>query len=92
MAISIERAQARLFEFTIGGGEAVHSIPLAAYLPYGFMRKLMEEKSGERFAFALLDEFCPELNDDESLTLGTVQAIFDAWNEASKADGADAGE
>lgn len=92
MAVAIEACEPRLFEFTIGGGEAVHSIPLAAYLPYGFMRKLLEEKDGERFAFALLDEFCPELNDDESLSLGTVQAIFDAWNEASKADGADAGE
>ena len=86
MAVAIETCEPRLFEFTIGGGETVHSIPLAAYLPYGFMRRLLEEKDGERF------EFCPELNDDESLSLGTVQAIFDAWNEASKADGADAGE
>ena len=44
------------------------------------------------FAMDMLHEFCPELEQDGGLTLETVRAIFKAWNEASRADGADLGE
>ena len=92
MAISIERAEARMFEFTIGDSPEVHRMPLAAYMPYGFVMRTMGGKASSRFAFEMLREFCPELEDDPDLNLETVTAIFDAWNDASRRDGADAGK
>ena len=92
MAISIERAQVRNFEFTLGDSPEVHSMPLAAYFPCKFVREKMVGKSGKQLIFAMLDEFCPELADDESLDLQTVGAIYEAWNEACAKDGLDAGK
>ena len=91
MAISIERAEARKLEFTLGDSPDVHSIPLASYLPYKFVKRMKSMSRGD-LAFAIIDEFCPELEQDGGLTLETVRAIFKAWNEASRADGADLGE
>ena len=80
-----------MFDFTIEGSEDVHSIPLAAFLPYPFVHAHIKD-DGIMFAMDMLHEFCPELEQDGGLTLETVRAIFKAWNEASRADGADLGE
>ena len=92
MAVTIAREEARQFEFTIEGSRKVHRIPLAAYLPYPFMRRMLTVDSDQSFALALLHEFCPELEADDKVTIGTVMAMYQAWQEASKQDGADVGE
>lgn len=91
MAVSIERAESRMFEFTLDGSPDVHRIPLAAYLPYPFVKRMKSMKLSD-LAFALIDEFCPELSEDASLDLTTVRAIEDAWDKASREDGADSGK
>ncbi|MBO7685586.1 MAG: hypothetical protein J6V72_04340, partial [Kiritimatiellae bacterium] len=70
MAISIERAETRIFEFTLGDSPDIHRIPLAAFLPYTFVKR-MKSMSLSDLAFALIDEFCPELAEDASLDLMT---------------------
>ena len=92
MAVMIAREDAKLFEFTIEGSRKVHRIPLAAYLPYQFMRRMLTEDGDKSFALALLHEYCPELEEDGKLTFGTVMAVYEAWQEASKEDGAGVGE
>lgn len=92
MAETIGRDEAKLFEFTIEGSKKVHRIPLAAYLPYPFMRRMLTVDGDKSFAFALLDEYCPELANDESLTLSTAMSVYRAWERASKEDGAEPGE
>lgn len=91
MAISIERAETRIFEFTLGDSPDIHRIPLAACLPYSFVKR-MKSMTLSDLAFALIDEFCPELAEDASLDLMTVKAIEDAWDKASREDGADSGK
>ena len=91
MAISIERAEARMLEFTLGDSPEVHRIPLASYLPYPFVKR-MKSMSMSDLAFAIIDEFCPELAEDPSVDLNTIKAIHDAWDKASREDGADAGK
>ena len=92
MAVMIAREEAKLFEFTIEGSKKVHRIPLAAYLPYQFMRRMLTEDGDKSFALALLHEYCPELEEDGKLTFGTVMAVYEAWQEASREDGVDVGE
>ena len=92
MAGTIAREESKSFEFTIEGSKAVHSIPLAAYLPYPFMHKMLTENADKSFALALIHEFCPELENDENVTFGVVTAVFNAWQEASKQDGVTLGE
>lgn len=91
-AVVIERDETRNFEFSIEGSKAVHRIPLAAYLPYPFMRRLVTVDSDKSFALELLHEFCPELEKDGKLPFSTVMAVYRAWEEASKEDGATSGE
>lgn len=91
-ALVIERDETQYFEFKIEGSKAVHRIPLAAYLPYPFMRRLVTVDSDKSFALELLHEFCPELERDDKLPFGTIMAVYRAWEEASKADGASPGE
>lgn len=91
-AVNIPRDEARYFEFKIDGSRKTHRIPLAAYLPYPFMRRMLTVDSDQSFALALLHEFCPELEDDGTVQFGTVMAIYQQWNEACKEDGAEAGE
>ena len=92
MAVMIAREEAKLFEFTIEGSKKVHRIPLASFLPYQFMRRMLTEDGDKSFALALLHEYCPELEEDGKLTFGTVMAVYEAWQEASKEDGAGVGE
>ena len=91
-AVVIERDESREFEFTIGNSKAGHSIPLAAYLPYPFMRRVMTVDGDKSFALELLHEFCPELENDADLTFATIMAIYAEWEKASKEDGATLGE
>lgn len=91
-AMMIEREEARNFEFTIEGSKKVHRIPLAAYLPFQFVKRMFTDDKDESFAIALLDEFCPELENDGKLTLGTIMAVYEAWQSASAEDGASPGE
>lgn len=92
MAVMIARDESQFFEFTIEGSRRVHKIPLAAYLPYPFMRRMLTEDGDQSFALALLHEYCPELEQDEKVTFGTVMAIYEAWKDACKEDGAEVGE
>lgn len=90
-ATAIGCAESRVFEFTLGDSPDVHSIPIAAYLPFGFVKRVLP-LGNTAFGIELIHEFCPELEDDPSVNLETVKAILDAWNSASDADGASAGE
>lgn len=92
MAVVIERDSVQYFEFTIGKAKTVHKIPLAACLPYPFMRRVMTVDGDKSFALELLHEFCPELEKDEKLSFATIMAIYNAWNEASANDGISSGE
>ncbi len=87
-AVTIAREETRYFEFKIEGMKKLHKIPLAAYLPYGFTRRLLTVDSDQSFALALLHEFCPDLEQDERFTLGTAMAVYAEWEKASKQDGA----
>lgn len=91
-AVVIEREETRSFEFSIEGSKTMHSIPLAAYLPYPFMRRLVTVDSDKSFALELLHEFCPELEEDGKLHISTVMTIYRLWEEASNEDGASPGE
>ena len=91
-AVVIERDETQYFEFKIEGTKTVHKIPLAAYLPYPFMRRLVTVDSDKSFAIELLHEFCPELERDSKMPFSTIMAVYRAWEEASKEDGADPGE
>ena len=91
-AVVFERGEARYFEFKIEGSKQVHRIPLAAYLPYQFMRRMMTVDEDKSFAFELLHEFCPELERDGKLSFTTIMDIYKAWEDASKEDGASSGE
>ena len=91
-AVTIPRDEAHDFEFKIDGSRKIHRIPLAAYLPYPFMRRMLTVDSDQSFALALLHEFCPELEEDDKFTLGSAMAVYKAWQEASMEDGAQAGE
>lgn len=92
MAVMIAREEPRDFEFTIEGSKKVHRIPLAAYLPYPFMRRMLTEDSDQSFALALLHEFCPELEQGGGITFGVAMAVYEAWKDACKEDGAEVGE
>jgi hypothetical protein len=92
MTVQIQRVEAKMFEFALGDEKEVHRIPLAAYLPCDFVDRARNGETDDRFAFAMLHEFCPELDGDQNLNLATVKAIFDGWNEASRKDGADLGK
>jgi len=91
-AVVIEREETRYFEFTLEGSKAVHKIPLAAYLPYTFMRRMLTVDGDKSFALELLHEFCPELERDGKLSFGTAETIYKLWENASKEDGANPGE
>ena len=91
-AVTITRDEVQNFEFKIDGSRKIHRIPLVAYLPYSFMRRMLTIDSDQSFALALLHEFCPELEADDSFTLGTAMAVYEAWQKASKEDGATMGE
>ncbi len=92
MAVVIAKEEIRNFEFTIEGAKKVHRIPLAAYLPYPFMRRMLTVDSDQSFAMALIHEFCPELEDDQKITFGTISDIYAAWQDASSKDGLSVGE
>ena len=91
-AVTIAREEARYFEFKLEGSKRVHRIPLAAYLSYPFMRRMLTVDSDQSFALALLHEYCPELEDDNGVTLDTAMTVYRMWQEASKEDGAEPGE
>ena len=91
-AVTIAREESRFFEFKFDGSKKVHRIPLAAFLPYPFMRRMLTVESDQSFALALLHEYCPELEEDGKLTIGDIMAVYSAWQDASKEDGAEAGK
>ena len=91
-AVTIARDEAKYFEFQIEGSKKTHRIPLAAYLPYPFVRRMIDEDAGKSFPIALIHEYCPDIEEDANLTFGTVTAVYKAWEEASKEDGLSMGE
>ena len=91
-AVTIARDEAKCFEFQIEGSKKTHRIPLAAYLPYPFVKRMLTEEADKSFAVELLHEFCPEVESDEKLSFGTVMAVYQAWEKASKEDGLSMGE
>ena len=91
-AVTIERDEAKYFEFQIEGSKKVHRIPLAAYLPYPFISRMLTEDADKSFAIALLHEFCPEVESDANLSFGTVMAVYQEWEKASKEDGLSMGK
>lgn len=92
MAQLIDYAKPKTFDFSLEEGGTVYSLPLLTYLPFSFLRKMMTEKKEESFAFALIDEFCPEIQDDPLFTMGAATALFEAWKKASAGDGVEMGE
>lgn len=92
MAQLIDYATPKTFDFALEEGGKVYQLPLLTYLPFAFLRKMMTEKKEESFAFALIDEFCPEIQDDPLFTMGAASALFEAWKKASAQDGAEMGE
>lgn len=92
MAQLIDFPARKTFDFALQEEGKVYSIPLLSYLPFGFLRTMMTDKKSESFAFALIDEFCPEIQEDPLFTMGAATALFEAWKKASTQDGADMGE
>lgn len=92
MAQLIDFNAPKTFDFALEEGGEVYSIPLLSYLPFVFLRKMMTEKKEESFAFALIDEFCPEIQQNPLFTMGAAAALFEAWKKASTEDGTDMGE
>ena len=79
----------RFFEFELEGTDGLHRIPLASSMPYRFVHEV--RKSRGDMDYAVISEYCPELLDTD-ISAGTVREIMDAWGDASREDGADAGE
>lgn len=82
-------------EFTLGGGETVYKLPLAAGLPMDTVIELQEasEKGGAaalRYQMDLLRRYMGP--DVEALTVGQVREIYSAWTEESARAGATPGE
>lgn len=92
MAQLIDYPNPKTFDFALEEGGKVYQLPLLTYLPFSFLRKMMTEKKEESFAFALIDEFCPEIQNDPLFTMGAASALFEAWKKASAGDGAEMGE
>lgn len=90
MATEVASPETRVWEFRLEGedGGAVHSIPLAAYLPCDFYDAHIGD-DGVRFAMALVREFCPELG---GVTLAQAAKIVEGWGAACREDGADWGK
>jgi hypothetical protein len=81
--------------FTLGDGEDVYKVPLAASMPMETLLELQEaaDEGGTkalRFQVELLRRYIGDAVD--SLTAGDVSAIYAAWNEESAESGAEAGE
>ena len=86
----IESAEGRDFTFKIEGDEETYSIPLVSSLPLWLVRKAGEDANA--FAFALLDKYCPGFTERDDVTLDTMRAVLEAWDDASSQDGADLGK
>jgi len=83
-------------EFTLNGGDEVYSLPLASSIP---MTKLLEiaeasEKGDNEAARCHVDFLREHLGDEvvDSMTVGDMRAIVEAWQEESEAAGASEGE
>lgn len=81
--------------FTLGDGEEVYKVPLAASMPMDTLLELYDasDEGGTRalkFQVELLRRYIGDAVD--ALTAGDVSAIYAAWNEESAKSGAEAGE
>ena len=81
--------------FTLGDGEEVYNLPLAASMPMKTLIELEEataKGSAEslRYQMELLRRYVGDKVDE--LTAGDVTAIYQAWTEESAKQGATAGE
>lgn len=92
MAALIDTADPRTFDFALEEGGRVYSIPTLAHLPFSFVRRMTTEGKEDSLAFALIDEFCPEIQSDPRFTVAAATAVFKAWKDAGEADGLTLGE
>ena len=81
--------------FTLGDGETVYKLPLAASLPMPTLIEMDDaaakgDAEALRFQFELLRRYIGDAAD--GLTGGDVRAIYQAWNEESLNQGATPGE
>lgn len=90
-----------VMEFTLGGGEHVYSLPLAASMPLDVLRKISRaanvENDEQRAAASIdaeLEIIARYLGEDvaQTLTGEQVNEIFAAWAEESEKAGASTGE
>ena len=81
------------FEFQLEGDEKVYMIPLASALPYGILNEMAETVgTGDRFAtqVKMLRTYMGDVVD--TLPVGTLSDILQAWGEESNRTGATVGE
>lgn len=81
------------FEFQLEGDEKIYKIPLASALPYGMLNELAETVgTKDRFPtqVKMLRTYMGNVVD--TLPVGTLSGILQAWGEESNGTGATVGE
>lgn len=80
---NLQTSAGETFAFRIGEGETVYELPALRCLPASYALKMAQgaqEREGlgaTEVFFELIEEYCPGLLD--TLTLGDVQALAEAW-------------
>ena len=80
------------FEFQLEGDEKIYRIPLAAAMPYGILNEMAEAvNTGDRFTtqVKMLRTYMGDVVD--TLPVGTLSGILQAWGEESAHVGASVG-
>lgn len=83
----------KYFTFQLEDDEKVYMIPLASALPYGILNEMAETVgTGDRFAtqVKMLRTYMGDVVD--TLPVGTLSDILQAWGEESNRTGATVGE
>lgn len=83
----------KYFEFQLEDDEQIYRIPLAASLPYGLLNEMSEAAgTSDRFTaqVKMLREYMGDVVD--TLPVGTLSGILQAWGEESTRTGATVGE
>lgn len=81
------------FEFQLEGHPETYRVPLAAYMPFTFLKRMKETAdTGEGF-IAQVDMLRTYMGDVvDTLSAGTLSEILLAWSEETKNAGATVGE
>lgn len=93
MVVNIHIPKPQYFEFTLDGIPGVHRLPKPEFLPRHLAMLFQaasegsqeeQTKKGLEFVNGLFDAFCPELKDDNRLTIAAMMNVFQAWGNSAQ--------